>query len=80
MYYLIGGEDYEIPKDQYISVKFAAGQTSALFDVNIIDDKEIEDTETFLVSIFELSVPFGVTLGITTSAEVSITDNDGKYL
>ena len=77
---LIGGKDYMIPRNQYVSVKFAAGQTSALFDVYIINDEEIEDTETFLVSIFELSVPFGVTLGIATSTEVTITDNDGKYL
>ena len=48
--------------------------------MNIIDDEEMEESETFSVSIFELSVPYGVTLGIATSTEVTITDNDGKYL
>ena len=48
--------------------------------MNIIDDKKMEESETFRVSIFELSVPYGVTLGIATSAEVTITDNDSKYL
>ena len=48
--------------------------------MNIIDDEDIEGAETFRVSIFELSVPYGVTLGFDTSAEVTITDNDGKYL
>ena len=47
--------------------------------MNIIDDKEMEETETFRVSIFELSVPYGVTLGLDISTEVTITDNDSKY-
>ena len=78
--YLTGGEDFEISDHRYIIVNFAAGQTRAAFDVNIIDDKEMEETETFRVSIFELSVPYGVTLGFDTSTEVTIIDNDSKYL
>ena len=78
--YLTGGKDYKLSDDQYTIVTFSAGQTRAFFDVTILEDEEIEDTETFRVSIFELSVPYGVNLGFDTSAEVDITDDDSKYL
>ena len=48
--------------------------------MNIINDDLLEDSETFRVSIYELSVPYGITLGSTTSATVTITDTDSEYL
>ena len=78
--HLIGDEDYEIPPDQYIEVKFSAGETRAPFTVDIIDDNQLEGSETFKVSIFVLSVPYSINLGSTTSATVTIEDDDSKKL
>ena len=78
--YLTGDEDYEIPPNQYVKVRFSAGQTRVSFDVNIIDDDLMENSETFRITIYDLSVPYGITLGFYTSAEVTIVDNDSKFL
>ena len=75
---LTGGEDYVTTKDGYVIVKFAAGQTLVPFHVSIIDDDFMEGDEKFTVSIFDLSVPLGVTLGFDNSAEITIIDNDSK--
>ena len=57
---------------------FPAGQTTAELKVMIIDDKIFEESETFSVTIMQVSVPYGVQLGSPRSAVVSITDNDSK--
>ena len=72
------GEDYEAPPNQYIKVKFPAGKTRVSFDIIINDDKEMEGSETFRITIFDLSVPYGITLGPITSATVTIVDDDSK--
>ena len=77
--YLTGGQDYQIPNNQYIKVKFPAGETRASFDINIINDDFLEEPETFRITIFELSVPYGITLGSITSAIVTILDDDSKF-
>jgi len=61
-----------------VIVKFAAGQIMVPFYVSIINDEFMEGDETFTVSIFDLSVPWGVTLGSDNSAEITIRDDDGK--
>ncbi len=55
------------------TLTFAAGQISQTFTIPISDDANIEPTETFTVM---LSYPFGVTFGLTSTALVSIVDND----
>lgn len=52
---------------------FAPGVTSQTFRVPITNDTALEPTETFNVA---LSSPSGATLGTTTTATVSIIDND----
>ena len=69
-----------MPQNHYFRVKFPAGHTKASFDINIINDDDIEGSETFRVYIFDLSVPYGVSLGRTTSATVVIVDDDSKQL
>ena len=76
---LTGGEDYTTTKDSYVVVKFAAGQTIVPFYVDIVDDEYMEEDETFTVSIFDLSVPWGVALGGDNSAVINIIDDDGKH-
>ena len=53
------------------TLSFAAGQTSATFNVPILDDNLVEGSETFNVT---LSAPTGGTLGATSAAVVTITD------
>ena len=76
--HLIGGQDYDIPLEPYFRVKFPAGYIRASFDINLIDDGEIEGSETFRVYIFDLSVPYGVSLRHTTSAAIIIANDDSK--
>jgi hypothetical protein len=55
------------------TVSFAAGETSKTLSVAIIDDSYAEGTETFRVS---LNNPLGATLGVRSTATVTILDND----
>ena len=54
--------------------------TATSFDVPMIDDRILENTETFGVSIDPVSLPYGVTLVSPASATVSIIDNDGEFI
>ena len=80
IWYLTGYQDYSLvsPDPEYVTVKFRAGETRATFDVSITDDDQLEDTESFSATIFDLSVPYGVTLGFSDIATVSIQDDDSK--
>jgi len=77
--FLAGDEDYVTPIDSYVIVKFPAGRTQVSFFVAIIDDEFMEGDESFTISIFDLSVPWGVALGGDVSAEITISDDDSKY-
>ncbi|PNJ98798.1 hypothetical protein CEP14_03990, partial [Cylindrospermopsis raciborskii C04] len=65
------GTDYStIPT----TVTFAAGSTTALVNLNVIDDTLIEGTETAILTI---GTGTGYTVGSANSASVNIADNDG---
>ncbi len=55
------------------TLTFAAGQTTAMLTIPIMDNAIIEPNVTFTVS---LSQPLGITLGTTATATVSIIDDD----
>jgi len=55
------------------TLNFAAGETSKIFSIPIIDDSYAEGTETFEVSLFN---PAGGNFGSPVAATVTITDND----
>jgi Calx-beta domain-containing protein/uncharacterized protein DUF4214 len=55
------------------TIQFAAGETSRIISVFIIDDSYLEGPETFTVS---LSNPSGAALGSPATAAVTITDNE----
>ena len=55
------------------TMSFAAGETSKIFSVAIVDDAYAEGNETFTIG---LSGPSGATLGTQSTATVTITDND----
>ena len=75
----IGGEDYEVPPNQYIKVIISAGVTTASFDIRIINDTKVEGNEKFRGTIFDLSVPYGFKLGSNAGATFTILDDDSKH-
>src|SRR5438128_404068 len=62
--------DYET---RLATVRFAPGETSKTISTFIIDDSYAEGEETFTVN---LSNPVGASLGTSSTATVTITDND----
>ena len=61
-----------------------AGNTTGACVLGIIDDVEVEFDETMTVAISNVSlVPAGVVgkaaLGVNTSTQVTIKDNEGRY-
>ena len=74
--YLTGDEDYGPETDA--RVIFRSGLTRATFEIPIINDDDYEDSETFQVTVNPLSLPYGIAIGSTSRAEVTILDNDSK--
>ncbi|MXW13642.1 MAG: T9SS type A sorting domain-containing protein [Rhodothermaceae bacterium] len=58
-----------------VNVVITSGQTTGEHTINTYEDDDIED-ETFTVVIDEDNLPAGITLGSSSSVEVTITDND----
>ena len=50
----------------------------ASFKVTIKDDELLEGDETVTVTIYQLSVPYGITLGSIKTTTVTIKDDDSK--
>ena len=79
--YLVEHSDFgEIGNEDIKDVIFPAGQMTATFSVEMINDEIFEDSETFRIMILEVSLPYGVVLGGKRSAVVTILDNDGKWI
>ena len=60
------------------SVTFSPGQTSAAFDIPIIDDNILEENYNFMLTMNSSSLPNSVTRGNPDQTTVTIVDNDGK--
>ena len=60
-------------------IRIPDGKTNAEFNIEITDDDDYEDSETFSVTIDPLSLPYGVTLSSNAYAEVTIMDDDSKW-
>jgi hypothetical protein len=67
-----GGADYTDTGDKTLT--FVAGQVSKSFDIALTPDADIEDDETFTVTLFN---PTGAQLGAPKKATVTIVDDDG---
>ncbi|WP_320019542.1 endonuclease [Labilibaculum manganireducens] len=65
--------DYTLSAAQFT---FAAGESTASASLTIVDDADVEGTESMTVSISNPSA--GIQLGTTVSASISIADNDGS--
>ena len=78
MYLIITGDvDYNINSSRVI---FPNGITTASLRVSTDKDDDFEGNETFIVSIDPISLPYGVILGSTASAVVTIVDDDSKLI
>ncbi|RNC85300.1 MAG: YHYH protein [Balneola sp.] len=58
------------------TVSIDEDESSATFDVSIIDDSDIEDSETIILEIDESNLPDGVSLGTESELTITISDND----
>ena len=67
------GEDYTSLAQVVLE---ATGKDRFSFDIPIIDDTVYEGEETFTMAIDTANLPAGVTAGATTTATVTIADND----
>ena len=67
------GEDYTSLAQVVLE---ATGKDRFSFDIPFIDDTVYEGEETFTMAIDTANLPTGVTAGATTSATVTIVDND----
>ena len=60
------------------TVTFSAGETSASFNVQIIDDDLIENNESLQFMILQDLLPVGVSGGTPNKAILIITDDAGN--
>ena len=74
---IIGDVDYD---SELYNVTFAKGDTSVTFCINITDDNALEADETFSVVIDDTSLPDRVISRYPNAANVTILDNECKYL
>ena len=78
VYHVIGrGVDYGPGPYEVI---FLPGEISASFDIPITDDNVLEGNERFNLIINSSSLPNRVTVTTPDHANVTIVDNDGKYV
>ena len=69
--------DYNYHSGPY-TVTFAAGVTTATFNVPVNDDNMLEGNENFMLTIYSSSLPINITVGDPGEATVTIVDNDRK--
>ena len=73
-----------IDRDDYVSgpytVTFPMGMTKVTLDVGIKDDRLLESTEIFQLTISSNTLPNRVTTTNPSEVNVPIVDNDGKLL
>ena len=71
----VGHDDY-VPGPY--PVTFIAGVTSVTFSVTIIDDRLLENIETFNLTIDPFSLPNSVSTGNIDEVRVMIVDDDSE--
>ena len=72
------GKDKDYQVDSHKLLLFPGGATSTTLDIHIVDDVIVENHERFSVSIDPFTLPYDVSLGEISSAEVEIVDDDSK--
>ena len=77
---LTENQDYVYPSNGIIEVVFRPGKNTAGFGLRLKEDRISEMIEIIRLSIVEVSLPLGFSLGNTPSSEIEIVDNDRKYI
>ena len=72
--YTVSGSDF---KEYSESVRFNPCERRKCVDIEIIDDCELEDTETFIVTLLRNGLPNDILVG-NSQTTITITDSDGK--
>ncbi len=62
------------------SVTIASGSQSSSVEIELVDDEEVEETETLVISINGTALPSGFVLGDTREITIRITDNDEEKI
>ena len=60
------------------NITFLAGSTRTSFYINITDDNIVESTESFVLYVDPLTLPFGTSIISSNQLTVHIYDNDCK--
>ena len=76
-YFIIVDNDYNAG---LYTVTIGAGEYGVTFSISITDDNIYEDSEIFNLTIYESSLPNGITSGVPNTTIVTILDNDCKWL
>ena len=76
----MGSIDYQYLRNDYMQVVISGGADKVPFNITVKDDNILERNEIFRLSIVDISLPHGITIGSRRSAEVVIHDDDRKYI
>ena len=77
--YLVAGTDYGKNATHYnVTIVLPAGTDCSSFDIPIHDDYISEEDESFMITIWSMSLPYGIMLGDNHTTEVFIKDNDSE--
>ena len=74
--------DFGYAPSKIYNYTFYAGDSEASPDANvsIVDDLHFEEKENFVISIIDVSLPYGYEMNENATATICIIDNDSKYL
>ena len=77
---LTGNDDYHFPSGGYMQVIISGGIDTVPINIAVKDDNIVEKVENFWLTIVDISLPCGVTVGSTQRAAVVILDDDSKCI
>jgi len=52
------------------------GDTEASFSIEVLDDEDVEENETIIITLDTSNLPDGVSVSTTNSITITIQDND----
>lgn len=58
------------------SINIADGDTEASFSIEVLDDEEVEENETIIITLDTSGQPEGISIGNANSVTITIQDND----
>ena len=82
IYIYFAGRNVDFGPSKIYNYTFYAGDSEASPDENItiVDDLDFEEKENFVISIIDVSLPYGYEKNENATPTICIIDNDSKYL